>query len=199
MRSRTARPVAMLACLALLAGAFVAGPADAKKKKKKKPPACAPYTPWEKAAEVEVTKVTDAATEEAPIELTIDTAEGLGFSSSDSEDSPTQGHITHAWANVQVDPAATSAGLYVRVEFPAQWDYDLFLRNPDGSSEFYAAGGHPIQVFDGTGHGGHSELGAEQLDGILSADCQGYSVDIASAQTPGGDVTLKLWLGEPGA
>jgi hypothetical protein len=29
-------------------------------------------------------------------------------------------------------------------------------------------------------------------------DCQGFTLDISSATTPGGAVTVKYWFGKPG-
>jgi hypothetical protein len=202
---RILRAAAVVGAVALVLGAFVAGPAEAKKKKKKKPvPVCAPFTPAEEAKDAKLTVVTDTATAEAPIELTVPTEAGLGFSnpsdaSPDPAEHPDSAFQSHAWNNVQVDSAASEAYLYARLEFPGHNDYDLMLRGPDGVAAFYSAGGPPYQVFDGTGHGGHSEGDAmsasENIDGAPTADCGGYSVDIAGATTQGGDVTLKLWLG----
>lgn len=205
---RIVRSLALIATASLVLGAFVAGPADAKKKKKKKPKvaACAPYVPGENGADAPITVVTDAATEEAPVEVTVSTAEGLGLSSADGP-SGDEGHTSHAYANVQVDSAASGAGLYARVEFAPTWDYDAFLRTADGTAVAYSAGFNQGAVapdptgfgLDGTGHGGHSEQGAEQIDGWTTADCDGFTYDIVSAATPGGDVTVKFWLGEPGS
>ena len=205
---RIFRSLALIATASLVLGAFVAGPADAKKKKKKKPKVatCAPYTPGEAAAEAPVTVVTDAATEEAPVEVTVSTAEGLGFSSPDGPSGDT-GPTSHAYANVQVDSASPSTGLYARVEFAPTWDYDAYLRTADGTAVAYSAGFNQGAVaadptgfgLDGTGHGGHSEQGAEQIDGWTAADCDGFTYDIVSAGTPGGDVTVKFWLGAAGS
>ncbi|MFN2389478.1 MAG: hypothetical protein ABR575_07755, partial [Actinomycetota bacterium] len=50
-----------------------------KKPKKPKPPAgCAAYVPGEAGADAETTKVTDAATAEAPVEVELDTGPGVG-------------------------------------------------------------------------------------------------------------------------
>lgn len=204
---RIVRSLALIATASLVLGAFVAGPADAKKKKKKKPKAaaCAPYTPGEAGADAPVTVVTDAATEEAPVEVTVSTAEGLGFSSPDGASGDT-GPTSHAYANVQVDSATSGRGLYVRVEFTPAFDYDGYLRTSDGTAVAYSAGfnqapmpaGDPTGFgLDGTGHGGHSEQGAEQIDGWPTADCDGFTYDIVSAGTPGEDVTVKYWLGDP--
>ena len=198
---RIVRTLAVLASAGLILGAFVAAPADAKKKKK--PKACAEYVPGETGAEAETTVVTDAATAEKPVEVTLDTGEGLGLSSADGPDGD-YGHTNHAYTNVQVDSAG-DAGLYVRVEFPEAFDYDIFLRSADGTALAYAAGfnqgmtpaGDPSGLgLDGTGHGGHSEMGAEMVDGWIAADCEGFTLDVVSAITPGGEVTVKYWLGE---
>src|SRR5687767_597320 len=205
---RIVRSLALIATASLVLGAFMAVPADAKKKKKpKKAPSCAPYVPGENGADAPVTVVTDAATEEAPVEVTVATAEGLGFSSADGPSSD-EGATSHAYANVQVDSAASGKGLYARVEFAPTFDYDGFLRTADGTAVAYSAGfnqapmplGDPSGFgLDGTGHGGHSEQGAEQIDGWATNDCDGFTYDIVSAATPGGDVTVKFWLGDPGA
>jgi hypothetical protein len=203
--TRIVRATAVVGSVALILGAFVAGPADAKKKKKKKPPvaACAPFTPYEKGASAPIAVVTDAATEAAPVTVTLATAEGLGTSTNETEDGDTGALVSHAYHNVQVDSAAPTAALYVRLEFAGYQDYDLYLRNPDGTSDTYSAGAPPYQVFDGTGNGGHSEgdptAAAENIDGAAVTDCQGFTVDVVSATTEGADVTLKYWLGAPPA
>lgn len=205
MTTRTVKAVAIVGAASLLLGAFVAAPAAAKKKKKKKaaPAACAPYAPGEKGAGKEVTLVTDAATAEKPVEVTLSTAPGLGFSSEAGEGAPQDGEglTSHAYANVQIDPAAASAGLYVRVEHAPQWDYDLWLRDAFHSALAYSAGSSPTPtpVSDGTGNGGHTETGSENIDGFVAADCSGFTVDVANAGGPGGDVVIKYWLGAPGA
>lgn len=198
------RGLAVVAISILVLGAFAAAPAEAKKKKKK-PPACAAFTPGELGAGGEVTKVTDAATEDKPVEVTLSTAPGLGLSSPDVGGD--EGQTSHAYTNVQVDSASPGANLYVRVEFMPSWDYDIFLRSSDGAALAYAAGfnqgmgaglGDPTGVgLDGTGNGGHSEFGAEAIDGYAAADCDGFTLDVSSAGTAGGDVTVKYWLGEP--
>ena len=203
---RILKSTAVVGAAALILGAFVAGPADAKKKKKKKPPvvACAPYTPYEPAAAAPIAVVTDAATQEAPVTVTLATAEGLGTSTPETEDSP-ESFVSHAWHNVQIDTAAADTALFVRLEFAGHQDYDLFLRNPDGSSDVYSAGGPPYHSAfgSGTGNGGHAEgsptAASENIDGAVVTDCQGFSVDVVSATSAGGDVTLKYWLGAPPA
>ncbi|MGH2731155.1 MAG: hypothetical protein ACRDJI_11190 [Actinomycetota bacterium] len=191
MRSRTLRTLALLATATLVVGAFAAGPAEAKKK-------CRPYKPGTLGAEAETTKVTDAATEEAPIEVELDTAPGLGFTNADDPSGDT-GPTSHAFHNVQVDSKAASAGLYVRVEFLPTWDYDLYLRAPSGPSVAYEADFNQAAGAGlGANQGGHAEQGASQIDGYLAADCAGFTVDLASSSSAGGAATMTLWLGDPG-
>lgn len=198
-KPRSIRTLSVIASAALIVGAFAAGPADAKKKKKPKP--CAPYVPGELGADQPITLVTDAATAEAPVEVELDTEPGFGFTSPNGA-SDDEGAPTHVFTNVQVDSALPETGLYIRLEFPDGTEYDLFARLADGTSYAYVAGSNhtgPLVAeggLDGTGNGGYSEVGAENLEGLTTADCAGYTVDVASAITPGGAVTLKYWLGE---
>ncbi|MGH2746635.1 MAG: hypothetical protein ACRDKB_01755 [Actinomycetota bacterium] len=108
-RPKTTRVLAVLAMLALLAGALAA-PAEAKKKKKKKPRPCATYQAPDFAGDAETTVVTDAATEEEPIELELSTGPGLGFTSPDDPNGG-QGETSQVFHNVQVDSKAKTAGL----------------------------------------------------------------------------------------
>jgi hypothetical protein len=198
MRLRVTRPLAVLASLSMMVGLFAAVPAEAKKRKKK---VCPAYQPSEWGAEQPVTVVTDKATEEAPVVLEIETAAGLGSSSSDSPDAggpgDTPNAVSHAFANVQVDPKATSTGLYARLSHTPTWDYDLYVRDNTGQGLAYSAGFREgVPFLDGTGNGGHTGNGTENIDGLTSADCAGYLVDVIGATTPGETVTLELWLGE---
>jgi len=163
-------------------------------KKPPKPPAapsCPAYTPGEEGAEAEASIVTDAATAEAPLEVTIAAPPGVP--------EVALGHVFH---NIQVDTAGAESGLYVAYEFPVYEDHDIYLNYASGTEAAHAGGFNPAPVpvalgcCDGTGTGGHSEQGAEFLDGVRSADCSGYTLDMASFASEGGDMTLKLWLGE---
>lgn len=197
---KTTRTLSVLASAALIVGAFAAAPADAKKKKKKPAPAgCPAYTPSEWSADIPVTIVNDTHTAEAPLEITVPTEAGAGTSDSASPENGDTSKAAHAFLNVQVDSAATEAGLYGTLEFQPTWDYDLYFRGNDGAGIAYSAGTAPAGPFglDGTGHGGHSGAGSENVDGLTTADCTGYLVDVVTSVGPGGDVTLKLWLGEP--
>jgi len=168
-------------------------------KKNKKPAVCETYAPGEQGAEAETFIVTSAATEEAPMEAEAIVGPGVGgFGSIEGQENPA---ASKAFYNIQVDPDAEETGLYVRLEFFEFEDYDMTLFNPDGT-EAASVGGFnqaPEGPLDGTGAGGHSEQGAEQLDGIKSADCQGYTLMISNPNGLGdlaGPLPLKLWLGE---
>jgi hypothetical protein len=190
----TKRALSVLMVVALVGGLVATSAIDAgaAKKKKKK---CKAFVPGEMGAEAETSKVTAKATEDAPVEVTLETEPGFGIGGNDI----TASNITHVYQNIQVDPKTKKTGLYVRLEMPQGTDYDIYLMNPDGTEAAHAAGFNPIpneNIGDGTGAGGHSEETAEQLDGILSKDCQGYTLDIGNATGTGGEVTLKMWLGE---
>lgn len=201
MKKQTIRTLSVVASAALVVGAFMAGPADAKKKKKKKPaPAgCPAYVPSEWSTDIPVTMVKDEHTADAPLEIEVPTEAGVGLSDSGSPENSQTSHAAHAFLNVQVDSVNPEVGLYGTVEFTPTWDYDLFFRGNDGVGIAYSAGTAPAGPFglDGTGHGGHSGVGSENIDGLATPDCTGYLVDVVTSIGPGEDVTLKLWLGEP--
>jgi len=154
-------------------------------------PACPAYVPGEEGKDAEIVVVTDAATEEAPVEVPLEIGGGIGVGGV-FEDA-----IAHAYKNVQVDSASASTGLYVRLEMPYPSDYDLYVRNADGSEAARAAGFNPEPaVYNDNTAGGHTEPDAEQIDGVTTADCGGYTIDAAAATGEGGELTLKFWLGE---
>ena len=185
------RTFAVVAAASLVVGVFVAGPADAKKKKKKPAPACAAFTPTDVGADAPIAVVTDAATEAAPLEVTLAGQPGIGVGGV-FEDA-----IGHAYQNVQVDSALPSANLFIRLEMPEFEDYDLYAYDAAGAEAGRAAGFNPEPtVYNDTEGGGHTEKGAEVIDGITTTDCDGYTIDAASASAMGGDLTLKLWLGQ---
>ncbi len=196
------RSIVAICILSLVVAGLVASPAQAKKKKKPKPvPACAPYVPGELGSGAETATLTDAHTADAPLVVELSSGPGLGFSSTDPGGD--QGETSHVYYNVLVDTAAVDTGLYVRTEFMQLTEYDLFVRTADGTAAAYTAGANqtPVPIpgplgLDGTGSGGHSEFGADQIDGLRSPDCTGYTVDVVSAITPGGPVSMSLWLGE---
>lgn len=183
MRSaRAARALAVVTALGLVVAAS-GSPATAAKKKKK----CPAMVPAEAAAEAPITVVTPKATEEAPIEIPVEAPAGLP-----------EVAVEHTYQNVQVDNKGGESGLFLRYEFSEFEDYDLFLQDSAGEELARSAGFNPFPVgpFDGTGNGGHSEQGAEQIDGFATADCVGYSVDLATYMGEGGELVLKAWLGE---
>lgn len=192
---RFIRTVAVIAMSAFVLGAFVAGPADAKKKKKK-PAVCKTFTPGEKGAEKPTIVVTDAATEEAPAVQTVTLAESVA----DLDQTGTMAPGTDAF-NIQVDSAAKEAGLNILFEFPARRDYDLELFHTDGS---YAARSHDFNTLyspnpDTYANGGHAGEGTdtyEKIVGLRTSDCGGWTAETVNWLGEGGEMTVKLWLGE---
>jgi hypothetical protein len=182
---------------------FAALPAQAKapKHKKPKPPvACAAYQAGDFAKDAPLATVTDAATADKPLEQKVtldqsvaDLTFGLQAASA-------------TYVNVQVDSVAPSAGLYAHIDFPQRNDYDLEFQYPDLS---YAARSHAFNTVNEsndqalpvlgpisqTGHGGQATPTSEELVGIATNDCGGYSLKVSNALGQGGDATVKLWLG----
>jgi hypothetical protein len=197
--ARSMRTIAVLASAALISTGMIAGTADAKKKKKPTvpppPPACAEYVPGELGTGAPTTKVTPAATADAPVEVTIATDPGFGTGTGlGPVDDVTMSQISHALHNVQVDSEGATT-LFVRLEMPETTDYDLYVRAADGTAVASASGFNPEPaIYNDTSNGGHTEVGAEVIDGVATEDCGGYTIEMAGATTPGGDVTLKLWL-----
>jgi hypothetical protein len=143
------------------------------------------------------TVVTAKATKDKPLSVSVATQPGLGTTSPNGA-SGDNGQVTHAYTNVLVKGTGK---LFVRAEFLQFEDYDLYLHLGDSPAIAYAAGFNPggpvndvlMQTPAAPSKGGHSEIGAEQIDGAAVKGCA--VVDLASATTPGGAVTLKLWLG----
>lgn len=205
----TKRTLSVLLTGSLLAAmiAIPAADAGAKKKKKKskpKPVACAPYVPGEMGAEAETLTVTDAHTADAPllVPISLDAAVDEGLL-----EFAGVGETPHAYFNVQVDSAAPSAGLYVTWEFPAYRDYDLWAYFADGSGAASSHGFQPLidtndlpddadQSNTASNHGGESTATSENLVGITTPDCAGYTVETSTYLGEGGDFEVKVWLGE---
>jgi hypothetical protein len=166
-----------------------------KKKGKGKPKAaaCAPFKPGEAGTDQPNVTVTDAATEEKPVEQTVTLAESVA----DLQ----VGDPGEAYFNIQVDSAAADAGLYVYLEFPPRRDYDLNLLHDDGSYAARSRGWNTLDpAHDGTvsteGHGGDSTDHSETLVGIKTSDCGGWTLQVQNWLGEGGDFAVKLWLGE---
>ncbi|MDQ3981692.1 MAG: hypothetical protein M3271_03315 [Actinomycetota bacterium] len=194
------RICSIVLALGLVVSGVIAGPATAAKKKKpKKPPACAPYAPGEMGAEAQTVVVTDAHTAEspllAPISLEAEFDEGIA------------GGAQHANVNVQVDSANPSAGLYVTFEFQPYRDYDLWAYFDDGTGAASSHGFQPLIATQGqpaqadqsntaSNHAGESTATSENIVGLITPDCGGYTIDAANYFGEGGDFELKIWLGE---
>lgn len=192
------KSLAVMIMAALVASAFVAPAADAKKKK---PKACAAYTPGEQGAAAPTLVITDAATEEAPLVHAFTIAQDF--------DEGLQGEAPTETVNVQVDSAAASAGLYVTFEFPMRRDYDLYANYPSGNEAASSHGFQPLIEADvedpvfglnpantTTNHAGESHADSENIVGVTTNDCGGYTIQAKNYFGEGGDMELKFWLGE---
>lgn len=202
MRSpRFIRTVAVVGMSALVLGAFVAGPADAKKKKKK-PAACAEFQPGENGADKPTLVVTDSATEAAPalqpVSLGPEFSEGI-VEAAGGPPNPSD------YFNIQVDSKAKEAGLYILFEGQERRDYDLNVYHPDGSYAARSHGFQPVLGIDETittefgntsGHAGESTSNSEKIVGLRTSDCGGWTVSVDNYLGEGGDFDVKVWLGD---
>ncbi|MDQ3982338.1 MAG: hypothetical protein M3271_06610 [Actinomycetota bacterium] len=183
----------------LVASAVLAAPATAAKPKK-----CKPYVAGEMGAEAETVVVKDAHTAEAPLTHAFNLGpafdEGIGAAVG-------QDMTPHYNLNVQVDPKAKTTGLYVTWEFQTHRDYDLWAYNADGTAAASSHGFQPLidtkgqpppadQSNTASNHGGESTATSENLIGIITQDCGGYTLDMTTYFGEGGDFELKVWLGE---
>ena len=182
------KAVAVVAMASLVVGAFAVVPAEAKKKK-----GCATYQPGANGDGQPITVVTDAATAEKPVTIELETAAGVGMGRDAS--SPEGQHVSHAYANIQVDSAAPSASLFVSVAFTEAFDYDLYLDTADGTQLAASAGFGPVAF--GASDYEHSDFGSETIAGFPANDCDGYTANIVGATTPGETVTVSAWLEKP--
>lgn len=190
---RSKRALATMLAAALAVGLVGVPVAEAGKKKKKK--VCAPFAPPEGSAVEETTVVTDAATEEAPLEVTVPTGAGVGVGRNPDD---LGAAVSQSYVPVQVDSKKSGMGLYARVNFTPVWDYDLYLDDSYGNELMASGGFFAVDDSELGGDADHSETGPgfEAIYGATSADCDGFVYDIVGATTPGEDVTLQLWLGE---
>lgn len=190
---RIIRSLAVLASAGLIVGAFAAAPAEAKKKKK--PKACAAYVPGEAGKDAEITKVTSANTAEAPAAVEVEVGPGLGAGRNPAPPPEGEGmFVSHAFANLQADPTASSDLLNIRITWsnPVE-DMDLYLDAADGT-ELASSGGVLNQTF-GSEYA-HTDFGMESIIGYPVSDCDGFTIDVVGATTPGATVTVEYWLGE---
>lgn len=202
------RTCSIVLALGLVVSGSIAGPATAAKKK---PKACTAFQPGELGAEAETIVATDAHTAEAPLTH----AFNLGPAVDEGVGEAAGNDLTpHHYVNVQVDSKAKTAGLYVTWEFQTNQDYDLWAYTADGMEAGASHGFQPLiatagqpapadQSNTGSNHGGESTATSENIVGLITSDCGGYTLDMATFLGQGGDFELKVWLGEgttePGA
>ncbi len=199
MGTKSLRALAVMASAALILGAFVAAPADAKKKKKK---GCAsavivePQSPSASRTEApaaEVVKITDKATAEAPVVIEYDHGPALW-------DTANQAPLVEdtKWFNIQVDSAAPSTGLYILQEWaaPSLSDMDLYLWDGPTGAQAALSGAANIAPVAVPGLFDTGGMGWESISGFLVGDCAGFSIESRAFMTPGEAMTLTIWLGD---
>lgn len=148
---------------------------------------CKAYRPMDdRARRAGTVIVTDGTTETQPITVKVDAPAG------------TSADPQSAFKNVQLTTQGKQRGLYVRYEFPQAEDYDIVVRAGDGHGLARADGFNPAAVgpaAEPNGNGGHSEVGAEQIDGLRANHCDGFTLDLITRTGAGGELVLKLWSG----
>jgi hypothetical protein len=195
MNAPSARALALLASAGLVAAAFVAPPAQAAKKKK--PFSCAPGTaavPAEghssnadEAAEAEVVNVTAAATEEKP--LVVEYAHGPALDPA---------HEDTLYFAFQVVSKTPGSGLYLKMEWPGvESDIDMYMYDSSGAEVASSGAYNPVPIPGVTDAGGNGGQGFESIPGFPADPCSPYTVESKAYATPGEDMTLSVWLGEP--
>lgn len=194
MRSTSSlRPLTVVLCLALVAGAFAVTPAQAGKKKKKF--SCAPATAAapteghsgnaEEAAEAEVVNITAAHTEEAPLLIEYEHGPALDPVAEDT-----------LYFAFQVVSKTPGAGVYVLQEWPGSMsDMDLYMYDSAGTEVAYSGSFNPSGLPDSGGNGGQ---GFESIPGFPADPCSPYTLESKAYATMGEPMTLKIWLGEAG-
>ena len=200
----TKRTLSALITGSLMVGliALPAAEAATKKKKKPKPPVCTTYVPGELGTGAETFTVTDTHTAEAPLLVPITLAPAFDEGILEIVGA---GETPRAYFNVQVDSAAASAGLYATFEFQTHRDYDFWAYFADGSAAASAHGFQPMIDTQGTpadqsntasNHAGESTATSENLVGVITPDCGGYTLEASNYFGEGGDFEITLWLGE---
>ena len=147
---------------------------------------CTRYRPQsEEARKAGTIVVNNGATAEEPMTLQIQAPAG------------TPAEPAEVLLNVQLTTQGYTAAFYARYEFAPAEDYDLIVERGNGEQAAAADGFNPGAVgpaAEPNGRGGHSEPGAEQIDGLESPHCAGYTLRMISKSGVGGEVTLKLWI-----
>jgi len=194
---RNKRTIAVLLTAILVTGLLLGSTADARKRRRK-PPVCKKYNGGVDGKGQKVTLVTDKAKQAKPVTVPIEVAAGVGGTGPDDN----EGSLapSHQVMNIQVDSKAKMTGLYAVLEGPPLRDLDLYISGPDGVAVAYSAGFQAAPVIpgvtDGTGHGGKTTTSTEQVDGLATKDCTGYTVEVWGAGNEPLTATLKFYLGK---
>ena len=175
-----------------------------------KPKSCTPVAPAAAGKDAPALTLTDAATAEKPAVQTLTLEQRFDEGIPAAVGAPGSSEAAPSSVNVTVDTDSKAPiGLYATLEFPARRDYDLWAYWP-GSENKEAASSHgfsPLIETQGqpgqadqsntaSNNGGETKADSENLVGILTPDCGGYTITAYNYLGEGGDLDLKLWLGE---
>lgn len=167
----------------------------------KTPPgrSCASYAPGEKGKEAETIVLSDEATAEKPVVHEVELGQYFFEGATGTPPSKT--------LNVQVDSAATTTGLYATFKFPSRRDYDLFAYWPSDKEAASSHGFNPLVEArtppplpdpsnTRNNHAGETKADSENIVGLITPDCGGYTLEMLNYFGEGGKLELSLWLGE---
>lgn len=204
--NRLLRTASVVTSAALILGALVAAPADAKKKKPKGCPAVVPVEPASdsgqtaEVTEQPVVKVTDAHTAESP--LVFEYSHGAAFWT--ITQTPVQEDTV--FFNLQIESKNPAPGLYVFQEWAKHpgSDMDLYLWDATTGEQVESSGSsnvapEPVPALPVVGdiHGQSTGAwGLESISGFPVSNCAGYVAESRAFTSPGEDMTLTVWLGE---
>jgi hypothetical protein len=186
------RAVALVATVALVAGAFFAAPAEAAKKgpKKKKAVKCSAFTAGiEEAKEAKVVPISKKATEAAPVKIEYE--HGMAGPSNPVDGS----QLFNEWLYFNIQVTGPSSGLYIKQEFSDRHDIDLYLYDAAGEEVTHSGGFNPAPVGPFSS-GGNAGTNYESISGVATSTCTGYTIGSNAYLTNGTDVTLSIWFGE---
>ena len=197
--SKWTRSIGVTAVAGLIAGAIVsATPAQAGKRCGKFRPGT-PVTDSQNAADAKkapVRKVTDRFTAKKPLKIKYTHGPAAWFITDPVDADGQRAAVEDTkWFNIQVDSKKKKVGLYIRQEWtpvPVS-DMDLYLYDRNGAPAGQSADWNQVQDTPlNTGTGGP---GYEQISGLYTRDCTGYTIESRAFTTPSDNMTLKIWLG----
>ncbi|MDQ3955381.1 MAG: hypothetical protein M3285_07520 [Actinomycetota bacterium] len=197
--SKGTRIVTTAMAIGVLAGALISGTSAQAAKRCGKFKAAEPISDSKNTAEAtkaKVKKITDKYTQAKPFTVEYTHGPAVWFPA-DPEDAEGQAAAVEdtKWFNIQVDSKKKSVGLFVRIEWsptPVS-DIDLYMYDKHGGPA--AQDGHWNQLPEGSPGVQGGNPGFEEIAGFGATDCSGYTIESRAFNSPGENMTLKIWLG----